>query len=227
MVKKELVDFIRSNLNQGYDAVTIREHLLRYGYLPSDVDEAISIALQPAQIKHTIHMSKTTIIFSVSLLLALALTIYLAYILLVPKAPAKLLDLETEPLTSAVEAGGLLRFKVEILSIGSSKRYDIKLRHEVLDKNNKIITFKEEEPGIETRIAKISSIRIPEDTLPSSYVLKTEAIYDSKKATAVFTFKVKKATAEPTCSDGIKNQGETGIDCGGPCKPCPTCSDGY
>lgn len=33
----------------------------------------------------------------------------------------------------------------------------------------------------------------------------------------------------PTCSDGIKNQGETGIDCGGPCQPCPpgaTCSDG-
>ncbi len=30
----------------------------------------------------------------------------------------------------------------------------------------------------------------------------------------------------PTCSDGIQNQGETGIDCGGPCSPCPvsTCS---
>ncbi len=33
----------------------------------------------------------------------------------------------------------------------------------------------------------------------------------------------------PTCSDGIQNQGETGIDCGGPCAPCPitpTCTDG-
>ena len=30
----------------------------------------------------------------------------------------------------------------------------------------------------------------------------------------------------PTCSDGIQNQGETGVDCGGPCSPCPTCSDG-
>ncbi len=25
----------------------------------------------------------------------------------------------------------------------------------------------------------------------------------------------------PTCTDGIQNQGETGIDCGGPCAPCP------
>lgn len=29
-----------------------------------------------------------------------------------------------------------------------------------------------------------------------------------------------------TCTDGIQNQGETGIDCGGICTPCPTCSDG-
>ncbi len=31
--------------------------------------------------------------------------------------------------------------------------------------------------------------------------------------------------AEPTCSDGKKNQAETGVDCGGPCAACPTCSD--
>jgi hypothetical protein len=29
-----------------------------------------------------------------------------------------------------------------------------------------------------------------------------------------------------TCSDGIHNQGEKLIDCGGPCAPCPTCADG-
>lgn len=29
-----------------------------------------------------------------------------------------------------------------------------------------------------------------------------------------------------TCSDGAQNQGEAGIDCGGPCAACATCSDG-
>ncbi|MDF1694261.1 MAG: M43 family zinc metalloprotease [Saprospiraceae bacterium] len=33
-------------------------------------------------------------------------------------------------------------------------------------------------------------------------------------------------TACPTCDDGIQNQGETGVDCGGPCAACPTCDDG-
>ena len=33
----------------------------------------------------------------------------------------------------------------------------------------------------------------------------------------------------PSCSDGVQNQGESGIDCGGPCGACPpapTCMDG-
>ena len=30
-----------------------------------------------------------------------------------------------------------------------------------------------------------------------------------------------------TCTDGVKNQGEQGIDCGGPCSnACPSCADG-
>ncbi|MEA1924373.1 MAG: NosD domain-containing protein, partial [Candidatus Altiarchaeota archaeon] len=29
-----------------------------------------------------------------------------------------------------------------------------------------------------------------------------------------------------SCSDGIQNQGEEGVDCGGPCTPCVSCSDG-
>jgi hypothetical protein len=29
----------------------------------------------------------------------------------------------------------------------------------------------------------------------------------------------------PTCYDGVKNDGETGIDCGGPCKPCVSTSE--
>ncbi len=33
--------------------------------------------------------------------------------------------------------------------------------------------------------------------------------------------------ADPTCTDGIQNGQETGIDCGGPdCPTCPTCEDG-
>ena len=35
-------------------------------------------------------------------------------------------------------------------------------------------------------------------------------------------------TTTPTCSDGVQNGDETGVDCGGSCAPCatPTCDDG-
>lgn len=34
-------------------------------------------------------------------------------------------------------------------------------------------------------------------------------------------------TTIPHCTDGVQNNGETGVDCGGPdCSPCPTCNDG-
>lgn len=37
---------------------------------------------------------------------------------------------------------------------------------------------------------------------------------------AVLLFSCKKETTEETCSDGFQNQGEAGVDCGGPCTPC-------
>ena len=50
----------------------------------------------------------------------------------------------------------------------------------------------------------------------------------SSTSTSTSGFDISRTCVTPTCSDGIQNQGETGIDCGGPCPPCPppTCSDG-
>jgi hypothetical protein len=36
----------------------------------------------------------------------------------------------------------------------------------------------------------------------------------------------KKDSKTGTCTDGVKNQDETGVDCGGVCSPCPSCADG-
>ena len=33
-------------------------------------------------------------------------------------------------------------------------------------------------------------------------------------------------SSNPTCTDGIQNGNETGVDCGGNCPACPTCTDG-
>ena len=33
-------------------------------------------------------------------------------------------------------------------------------------------------------------------------------------------------SVDPTCTDGLQNQDEEGVDCGGVCEACPTCYDG-
>src|SRR5208283_2039556 len=46
-------------------------------------------------------------------------------------------------------------------------------------------------------------------------IMLTLCLYSCKKDTYVWD-------PVPTCTDGIQNQGETGIDCGGPCpNACP------
>ncbi|MBN2458691.1 hypothetical protein JXB28_00245 [Candidatus Woesearchaeota archaeon] len=37
---------------------------------------------------------------------------------------------------------------------------------------------------------------------------------------------IKRCIYNATCDDGLKNGIEEGVDCGGPCGPCPTCLDG-
>ncbi len=40
-------------------------------------------------------------------------------------------------------------------------------------------------------------------------------------------FLLKLGEVSPTCTDGVQNQGETGVDCGGPCAACPSpCTGG-
>lgn len=59
-------------------------------------------------------------------------------------------------------------------------------------------------------------VRIVPASVPASFNSKEQA---SNKPTLTVCYNA------PTCSDGIQNQGETDIDCGGPCAACPTCSD--
>ncbi len=50
--------------------------------------------------------------------------------------------------------------------------------------------------------------------------------YFSSESNAALAPSLDVCYVNASCSDGIKNQGETGLDCGGPCAACPTCNDG-
>lgn len=189
MVKKSVVDYIKAQLKNGYDISTIRSVMLRYGYTDKDIDSAINEIYHPT-IRHEIHLSLTmvlVVIFIFASMLGVALLFYYNS----PKTTTKLLDLNLEPITTTVNAGDSIVFLKELTNLGSSKRYDVIITHEVINTRTlKVITEKTETIAIETRVSTQTTILIPEDTGAGDYILRTIAEYDNKKAVATLPVRI-------------------------------------
>lgn len=232
-VDQGLVRYIMDNLKKGYDLQTIRNYLWKSGYNIQDIDAAIrtvntSYGYNQSQhhVRHTIHFSKSAmLIIGLFLLTALGATFFL-FDSGSETTPSKLLDVEITTDKTVYSAGDTINFELVILSMGSEPRNDIVVRYEILDKYQDVIQYKEEEIALQTRISKQATINIPSDSEPGLYELKTTSTYSGKTATSKLSFRVKSDSSEPSCNDGIQNQNEEGIDCGGVCTACASCSDG-
>jgi len=226
LANQAIVQWLRQYLQQGYDLATLKQTLIHHGYSERDIDAAVR-AIYGNEVRHTIHLSKTT----TALVLAILFTIVIAggalFYFLQPNNPTQLMDIRTEIINANLKAGEKLNFNVELSSLGSAKRYDVDIRY-TIEKDNRIITFKEETVGIETSKSYRTFITMPIDSKPGSYILRTVASYNNQVARAASSFNIYEESIEPTCYDNLKNQGETDVDCGGPCPACklqPTCND--
>ena len=221
MVQKNLIKYIRKQLQKGYDVSAIRNLLLKYGYTNKDVDEALNSIYHPT-IRHEIHLSSATIFAIVFISISL-LSIASFFYFNQSKTSTKLLDLNLEPISTTVKAGESVTFVKELSNLGSSKRYDVIIKQEIIgQKTFKVITEKTETRAIETFGSTQTKILVPQDTKEGDYILRVIVEYDNKKAVATLPVKVLSFTNIATCFDGIKNQYEEGIDCGGECKSCET-----
>jgi len=226
LVNQSIVQWLKQYLNSGYNLDSLEKTLLEHGYNQKDIDDAVRSVYGTAEIKHTIHLSKTTVAVVVAVIFSLLFITGGVLYFLTPKAPSHLLDVRTEVISSSILPGGKLEFNLELTSLGASKRYDVSVRYDIEKDGNKI-TFKEETVGVETSKSFRTFVNIPTDATPGEYLLKTIAYYEGRVARAVSSFKViERSLALETCFDGIMNQGETNVDCGGPCGSCSNCNDG-
>lgn len=108
---------------------------------------------------------------------------------------------------------------------------DVKIRERVMDEKGVVY---EETRGpflaqMDYRIPVNSSFRAGRDLRDFNVTVE---VYDNdtgkllKAQTVSYRFIDFVAEGEVTCFDGIQNQGEEGVDCGGPCSPCASCFDG-
>ena len=218
MVEK-LSDYVKSLAHKGYDASSIRNVLLKYGYSIKDIDEALSSGFRHT-IRHEIHLSHTTalvVIFVFASLIGIASIYYYN----VSKTPTKLLDLNLEPVTTTAEPGESISFIKELSNLGSAKRYDVVIKQEIIDPStSKVIAQKIETRAIETFGSTQTKILVPKETKAGDYILRAIVEYDDKKAVATLPIKVVAYKKKETCFDGVQNQNEEEVDCGGICKQC-------
>ena len=197
MVNKKLVDYIQEQAKRGFDVQSIRGYLLRYGYSPADVDEAIRHISSP-EIRHIIHFSPATLIGIAAIFVVMIVAVVVAFKFLPSKAPATLLDMNLESVKTTANSGEEITFISELDNLGSASRYDVNLRYELINtKTNEILTFKEETRAIETKGSKQVTIEIPPNAAIGEYVLRAIATYNGQRAVATLPVKIgEKASKE-------------------------------
>ena len=192
MVDPTLIQFIRQYLQQGYDLGTIQQHLVQQGYPLIEVQEAVSVIYGSPHVKHTIDISKKTIILTVAVSLLLVVGVIVGLqIFSGGSTPPTLLDLKVSTTIEELDPGDTLVFQYEATQTGSKKRFDFQLEHTLLDTRNRKITSIQEEVAVETKVSGVGNIKIPSDILGGRYILKSVASYDGKTATARLEFNVK------------------------------------
>jgi len=72
-----------------------------------------------------------------------------------------------------VQAGEMLQFQVALKNIQKAGRHDIQLDH-YIKKNEIVITHRRELKAVETQASFLSSIKVPEETLPGIYDIEVE-----------------------------------------------------
>ncbi len=198
---------------QGYPPSTIRSQLIAAGVPEQEADAVIHF--RPAH-NYTLYVA----LLSFILVLALG---FAAYTVFVPNtAPAFSITLQS--LSPALQPGGTLEF---VKQVTSAQKSTVQFTYTIINEQTKANVLSQEESSIQSPNEKsLGHLQLPNNILPGQYLAQVEAQQGSKSAHAQIPFTVLAGKqALQSCTDHAQNQGETGIDCGGPCIACPERAD--
>ena len=247
-LNNQLVNYIQQNLAMGYEITVISNNLRQNNYNSEDIDNAVNyISKQNKstgnqfnqnnqtaninQVKHTIDLSNKTIAFSFIILISFIGIFAGVYYFIIADDPAKLLDYELKLEKTEIKYGEQLYFTNTIINMGTKRKYDIFIDYKVTEfYSGTVIKTKSETIGITNNIdTSARYLEIPTDAKTGKYRFESIVEYGDEIATSHESFDIINSASIETCNDGIKNQNEVGIDCGGTCTACsiePSCNDG-
>lgn len=182
-----LVDAVTSMRGQGFSPVQIRQMLQSQGWQSKDIEEVFS---NPNPLPLLPIKARSWGVLAVVALLVITLIAVMVYIVL-PKPTGQLLDVSVHPISLEVMVGSQLDFIVELTNLGSSRRFDVVVKSELVSvSSNEVVVSKSDTVAIETRNALRSQLLVPHDVSPGRYVVRTMVEYDRQVARASFSLKV-------------------------------------
>jgi hypothetical protein len=241
MVQQQIVQYIVENLNKGYDINQIRNYLISNGWNQYQVDEAIQYIY--SYYNNQLPLNQQNNIFSFfkkkfsfyllgSFIFLISIVIIFLIFSLKPINGDPVLVTQNLEYTLSIDSkkiqpGQDLKFYNNFKGDKEANGYALYFSFKIVDSENRntIIRWNENNPII-IGDKKLIEKKIDSNFMTGSYILIAETTYRGRKIESFDSFIVYKESSQPTCFDGIQNQGEIGIDCGGPCKACPTCFDG-
>lgn len=217
-MQQQIVQYIKDNLKKGYNIEQIRETLVSSGWNPYQVDEAVSSLVEPpkkSKLWGIIFLATTILVSGFLITSALSST---------DVQQPDLIEYSVSIKEKRLEAGDTLKIS-NILSSEVMEGYALYPTFEITRASDgfKTSTWKEARGITKTGY---TTYDLKPGMKAGRYILDATANFRGKELTASEEFYVFVESSEPSCSDGIRNQGEEDVDCGGPCDDCASCSDG-
>ncbi|MGM5487597.1 MAG: hypothetical protein ACQESG_01480 [Nanobdellota archaeon] len=227
MVNNQLVQYVWGCLQKGYTYQQVKWYLLQNNWPEYEIDAAINTAYgysveNTYEERHPLIRFNRHVVFAVSITLVLLVCSLSVFVFFggsssdVTAQP----DIPTYSLKASVDEG--------ILSIENAfsseavEGYTVFPTYRVYESGtNSLVLRWTVTDGIQPGITVTKDLTLA----PGTYDIKASLNYKGTDITGSDSFVID-GEAEATCSDKIQNQGETGIDCGGPCEECVSCSDG-
>lgn len=202
-----IADYIRKQLNKGYDINSIKDYLLKSGYSFKEINEAINSVYG-----RKTHFPKIAIMVVVILIIVLSAILAFFYIKPVQEQQLKF---ELRGITTIAEPGGQVSFSKTFLNFDPKKT--VTVEHEILDIRTKEIIASEREIGVVSKLRTKTTINIPYNAEPGNYVLKSTATQGSEKKADTLTIRISEGKEpepgpgpepKPECPDSCDDNNE-------------------
>lgn len=108
---------------------------------------------------------------------------------------------------------------ITLFNIGDLKPVEVELYYSIRDTDGNDLISGLETLYVYDKVFRFKELELPKNISFGTYLFYSRVTFGTETAAAGDIFYV--VSEKPaTCFDGIQNQGEEGIDCGGPCKQC-------